>query len=82
MKKILPNLPSVAEIQALFKKRDKRTYGGRVPKWKPGEQVRLQTRVRPNTHVWLTDRSKDAGISIGEIIDLMIINQMENDTKA
>jgi hypothetical protein len=77
MKKILPNLPSVAEIQALFKKRDKRTYGGRAPKWKPGEQVRLQTRVRPNTHVWLTDRSKDAGISIGEIIDLMIINQME-----
>ena len=77
MKKILPNLPSVAEIQALFRKRDKRTYGGRAPKWKPGEQVRLQTRVRPNTHVWLTDRSKDAGISIGEIIDLMIINQME-----
>ena len=77
MKKIVPNLPSVAEIQALFRKRDKRTYGGRAPKWKPGEQVRLQTRVRPNTHVWLTDRSKDAGISIGEIIDLMIINQME-----
>jgi hypothetical protein len=75
MKKILPNLPSVAEIQALFRKRDKRTYGGRAPKWKPGEQVRLQTRVRPNTHVWLTDRSKDAGISIGEIIDLMTTNE-------
>jgi hypothetical protein len=77
MKKIVPNLPSVAEIQALFRKRDKRTYGGRAPKWKPGEQVRLQTRVRPVTHIWLTTRSKNESMSIGEIIDLMIINQME-----
>jgi len=73
---IKPNIPSVSEIQALFYKRDKRTYGGRKPKWKPGEQVRLQTRVRPNTLIFLKGVSKDTNESIGEVIDKLVQRQI------
>jgi hypothetical protein len=45
---------------------------GRPRKWKEGEQVRLMTRVRPNTLLWLKSQSKDANESIGQIIDRLV----------
>tara|TARA_R100000306_G_scaffold57891_1_gene56120 strand:- start:25 stop:312 length:288 start_codon:yes stop_codon:yes gene_type:complete len=76
---IKPNLPSLEEIQCLLRKRDKRTmFSGRPRKWQDGEQVRLNTRVRPNTLLWLKSQSKDAGESIGETIDkLVLFNSLE-----
>jgi ABC-type Zn uptake system ZnuABC Zn-binding protein ZnuA len=71
---IKPNLPDLEEIQELLRKRDKRTmFSGRPRKWQDGEQVRLSTRVKPNTLIYLKGVSKDTGTSIGDIIDKMVM---------
>ena len=75
---IKPNLPSLEEIQCLLRKRDKRTMAtGRPRKWQDGEQVRLSTRVRPKTLLWLRRRSKKNGESIGETIDNLALSPKE-----
>jgi hypothetical protein len=48
-------------------------FSGRPRKWQDGEQVRLSTRVKPNTLIYLKGVSKDTGTSIGDIIDKMVM---------
>ena len=75
---IKPNLPSLEEIRCLLRKRDKRTEGiGRPKKWQDGEQMRLSTRIRPSTLLWLRRRSKKTGDSIGETIDNLVLSPKE-----
>jgi hypothetical protein len=79
---IKPNLPSREEINCLltenrlaraFKANDQRRHNpGRPKKWDAGEQVRLQTRVRPETHQKLLSLSREKSVSIGEILDELL----------
>jgi hypothetical protein len=72
---IKPNLPNMEEIQELLRKRDKRTISsGRPRKWQDGDQVRLSTRVKPTTLLWLKSRRKAVGTSIGDIIDKLVLS--------
>lgn len=47
---------------------------GRPQKWQAGDQMRLSTRVRPETHKALHKEAKRRKLSVGELIDEWRLN--------